>query len=308
MHLVPIRIYKADTLASDANAADAITYAWYFLGVAVINNSWRWPNTSTAITNAINNGVQQGRSGKGTTIIFAAGNTSQRSQGIYGGLEYPGYLSSVIAVGAIDRNGSPADYTPRGSELDIVALSGTYASTYLCGTVGDVVTTELAGSSGCNDGPDGAADYTEHFTGTSAAAPQVAAAAALLYADDPTLYEFQVRSRLLNYAENWGRSDDYGRGKLNVYQALRPPLAVEISGPQQVPADEQCDWVAVVSGGKEPYAYRWYKDGNLVGTDRIVTVPTGFTDFRLEAEVTDAASTIRANYLNVVVGGGTCDA
>ncbi|MGQ0767021.1 MAG: S8 family serine peptidase, partial [Gemmatimonadota bacterium] len=52
--------------------------------------------------------------------------------------------------------------------------------------------------------PGGNINYSATFTGTSAAAPQVAAAAALILSREPNLTEFQVRSRLCQTAHSWG--------------------------------------------------------------------------------------------------------
>lgn len=300
VRLVPIRIYsQCDGLASDADVADAIAWAWYWMDSHVLSNSWRWPHVSNAITNEINEAVANGRDGRGATVVFAAGNSSNRNQGIYDGMTYPGYLDSVIGVGAIDRDGDPADYTPRDSRLDIVALSGAYAKGSSCDTNGDVVTTELTGSHGCNDGPAGDQDYTSHFTGTSASAPQVAIAAALLYSADGSLTESAVRSKILGAADSWGRSDDFGAGKLNVGAALR--LTASISGPSFVYANETQTWSANVSGGFKPYDYAWFRDGQLVSTGESYSGNTGSSDFNLQLNVTDALNASAQDDLYVTV-------
>lgn len=298
--VVPIRIYsQCEGLASDADVADAIAWAWYWTDSHVLSNSWRWPHVSNAITNEINQAVANGRDGKGATVVFAAGNVSNRDQGIFNGMTYPGYLASVIGVGAIDRNGDPADYTPRDSRLDIVALSGANAKGSRCDSNGDVVTTELTGTGGCDDGPNGDQDYTSRFTGTSASAPQVAVAAALLYSADGSLTGSAVRSKILGSAAYWGRSDDFGAGKLNVGAALR--LTASISGPSFVYANQTQTWSATVSGGFKPYDYTWFRDGQIVSTSTSYSGNTGSSDFQLQLEVTDALNASAGDDLYVTV-------
>lgn len=267
--VTPIRIFYVnsggtDILASDADVADAINYAWYYCDADVVSDSWYWPHTSTAITDAINNAVAQGRDGRGAVVVFAAGNTSNREGGHYGSVTYPASLGSTIAVGAIDRTGEAANYTPRGSLVDIVAPSGYYAHRHglPCDTRGDVVTTELTDYNGCNDGPNGDVDYTSHFTGTSAAAPQVAAAAALVISEDPTISGASVRSRLLDNADTWGRSDDFGHGKLNVYDAVHQPMTVTVDAPALDTAYHSVAATAMVSHGVSPFTYAWTINGS----------------------------------------------
>jgi len=205
--------------ATDAQIGDAINYAWQGMQSDVINNSWGGGTASNAITGAINNALSMGRGGKGTVVVFAAGNTSARQYGVIGSVQYPANLSSsrnVISVGAIDRYGSAADYTPNGV-IDVVAPSGQF--TGAC--VGEIVTIERYGTAGCNDGPGGAVDFTSSFSGTSAAAPQVSGVAALMLSRNSALTAAQVKAKLRSSANPWGTSNTFGAGKLNAFNALQ---------------------------------------------------------------------------------------
>ncbi|MDP9353278.1 MAG: S8 family serine peptidase [Chloroflexota bacterium] len=205
-------------MASSNQIADGINWAWRYANSDVINNSWGGGAPSDAITNAIRNALSQGRGGSGTVVVFAAGNTSDRRNGHIGSVQYPATLSSttdVISVGAINRHGDPANYTPDG-RIDVVAPSG--HDTRSC--VGEVVTIDRYGSPGCNDGPNEDFSYTRTFSGTSAAAPQVSGVAALMLSYTPSLTASQVKSRLRGGADSWGSSTMFGAGKLNAYRAL----------------------------------------------------------------------------------------
>lgn len=125
----------------------------------------------------------------------------------------------MIAVGAINRTGALTNYSPEGSELDIVAPSG--HDTGHC--LGEIVTTDLSGAGGCNDGPSANIDYTSTFSGTSAPAPQVSGAAALLLAKEPSLTLSQARSRILGAADPWGPPTQLGAGELNTFRMFPPP-------------------------------------------------------------------------------------
>ena len=214
----PPQSYSGSQVASDAGIADGINWAWRWASSDVINNSWGGGAPSNAITTAIQNALSQGRGGKGTVVVFAAGNTSDRRNGWVGAVQYPATLSSttnVISVGAINRTGGPANYTPNGT-IDVVAPSG--HDTGAC--VGEVVTIDRYGSPGCNDGPSGDINYTSTFSGTSAAAPQVSGVAALLLSYNGAWTAAQIKTKIRGGATYWGAATTYGAGKLNAYGAL----------------------------------------------------------------------------------------
>lgn len=229
--IYPVRLTDENGVyLTGAQIARGIDVAWYYGPAAVLSNSWGGPPSAANndITNAIGRAVTQGRGGKGAIVVFAAGNDSDREnrygRGVYEApVGYPARLSTVIAVGAIDRNGAVSNYSPRGSELDIVAPSSRYVPTQYdppC-TVSDLVTTELKDGQGCNNGPYGSMDHTSTFGGTSAAAPQVAGVAALMVAANPSLSGGQIRSYLLSNADYWGDANLFGAGKVNAGRAVQ---------------------------------------------------------------------------------------
>lgn len=195
------------TVADDQEKADAINAAWEEFDTDVLNHSWsRRPGSpSDAIATAIEWAVKDGRDGLGSVVVFSAGNDTAD-------VGFPANVPEAIAVSAITKSGDLAPYSNRGPEIEITAPSST--SVFLCR--GNIVTIDFMGSGGCDDGPGGDLDTTDGFGGTSAAAPQVAAAAALLISVDPSLTESQVRQRLKDAADPWGDSDKFGAGKLNV--------------------------------------------------------------------------------------------
>jgi hypothetical protein len=252
--IMPIRIFDGSWAASDNQIAQALNTAWYN-GAQVMNNSWGGGAASTAITSAIGRAVTEGRGGKGTVMVFAAGNTSNRGGGIVGAVSYPGSLSNVLTVGAINRSGGVTNYSPDGAALDVVAPSG--HTTGSC--IGDVVSTDLTSTRGCNDGPGGDINYSSTFSGTSAAAPQAAAVAAMVLSRNAALTELQVRDQIKAGADPWGTANTFGSGKLNAYRALVGRVAMSITGISFASTEGEYTWTANATGGSGSYTYLWEK-------------------------------------------------
>jgi len=309
VRLMSIRIAtSAGVFASDSQIAQAINTAWYN-GAHVMNNSWSGSGSSTAITSAIGRAVTEGRSGLGTVMVFAAGNTSARSIGIIGAVAFPASLSNVLAVSAINRNGGVADYSPNGSAIDVVAPSG--HTTNAC--VGDVITVDLQGTPGCNDGPGGSLDYSSTFSGTSAAAPQAAAVAAMVMSRNPTWTEAQIRDRIKATADPWGSATTFGSGKLNAYRSLVGRVSVSISGPGRILSPGTYTWTANPTGGAGSYTYLWQLQNSgssswyTVGTSRSYS---GYADedadFTLRVTVSDGPDAHTVSRDKNVLGAAAC--
>lgn len=291
VYITPARIFRGGAVASDQGIADAINFIWNYEQAQVINNSWSCGAPSNAITNAIIAANSQGRGGLGTVVVFAGGNTSHRSANSIGQVCYPATLNEVIAVGAIDRNGYLTDYSPEGPELDIVAPSGHF--TARC--VGDVTTTDRTDGTGCNDGPNGDNLYSTTFSGTSAAAPQVAAVAALVISRNSSLTSAQVKSKLYQGAVYWGPATQYGAGKLNALASVSN-VVVSVSGPTTIKTAGNYSWSASATGGNGSYTYTWEKS---VAGGSYYSVGSGNT----HAEYIDASSGTYINFRVTAVSG-----
>ena len=278
--VVPVRIFRPISQgsgATDLQVAEGITFAWFW-GAKVLSNSWSYNPPSyegnDAVTTAINDAASQGRSGLGAIVVFAAGNNSDRSGSSIGPVSYPARLSNVIAVSAINASGGVSNYSPNGPEIDIVAPSSHFTDT----CAGDLTTTDLLGIRGCNGGPSGNNDYTSLFGGTSAAAPQVAGAAALLLAKYPSLTRTQATSRILQGADPWGPALTFGSGKLNAFRALVAGGSASISGPTEARPSDQCFWSASTDISGPGSVYEWRIGGEVVGngTTLSYTVSSSF--------------------------------
>lgn len=307
----PVRILDSNGDGSDLDAADGLNVAWATLQTQILNNSWAFDNPSfrsQAVTDAINNATTRGRNGLGAVVVFSAGNTSARGGGLVGPVLYPALLPAAISVSAIDHTGALADYAPHG-KVDIVAPSSHFTSD-VCG-VGDLVTADLVGPRGCSDGPSSNVDYTSSFGGTSAAAPQVSAAVALLLTKEPTLTLAQVKSRLFGAANPLGSTPDVGAGKLDIYHTLVSRPTVTISGVGVVTVPGTYSWTAVAANGNGNYTYRWDKSINGgaffdtgIRTASYSDVVGNGSLFTLRATVTSGPDQVTATHGVLGPGGG----
>ena len=289
------------TVASESEMANAINFAWQ-AGSAVLNNSWRWGPYSQQIATAFDQARTLGRGGKGAVVVVAAGNSYPQP------LPFPANLPNLVTVGALSPSGPRAYYSQVGPEVDIVAPSG--AATDVC--VGAVVTTDRWGTPGCSDGPGGNVNYTTTFSGTSAAAPQVAAVAALILAREPSLTESQVRARLCSTATYWGPANEYGCGKVDAYKALGgATFTVTLAGPSSVRPNQMCYWSAGVGGGVPPYSYVWKVNGLQVGSDQGLFYTNSGSAFVVSVTVTDnfqptPHSLTRTRNVSISAGAPNC--
>ena len=139
-------------------------------------------------------------------------------------VDYPAYLTTVLAVGASSDFDYRSHYSQYGSSLDFVASSG--------GGYGAIMTTDRTGTAGYN----ASGDYYTNFSGTSASAPLAAGIAALVLSKDGNLTRANVASRLNENCEKVGpvaysgtppltRNDHYGYGRLNARLALNAATA-----------------------------------------------------------------------------------
>ncbi|MDD4438106.1 MAG: S8 family serine peptidase [Tissierellia bacterium] len=148
--------------------ANGIIYA-SDMGASVLSNSWGHDGFQCSMMDdAIDEALSNGRNGLGCVLVFAAGNN------VAFPICYPASLSSVLAVGAIDRYGYRAGISRYGASLNVVAPAV-------------IPTTDLQGLDG-----DDPSDYTI-FPGTSAACPHVSAVAALVLSVNPCLTQAEVK-------------------------------------------------------------------------------------------------------------------
>ena len=152
--------------------------------VNIINMSFGLNTYSKALEEAIRAAAEEG-----ILIVAAAGNTGDR------GVQYPAAYEEVLAVGSVDKQGEVAEHSAKGEEIEIVAPGELVRTTGFLGT-------ERVSS------------------GTSLAAPQVAAVASLIWERDPGVPADFVRDLLKESANLYGEAESYGSGLVDAEYAL----------------------------------------------------------------------------------------
>ncbi len=197
-------------------ASDIRAYQWMSdHGADVITNSWGSYENMEAYDEIFRDLSMNGRDGKGTIIIFAAGNDHYN-------LDNPAYNDEsesefVISISASTEIDTIASYSNYGSSIDFTAPGSEY---------GTIVTTDATGMRGTNSG-----DYTTHFSGTSAAAPISAGVVALMLSANPKLTREDVIEILKYSAHKIGRHsyDLNGRNDYAGYGRIDAGRAVELA-------------------------------------------------------------------------------
>ncbi|MFB2970208.1 S8 family serine peptidase [Aerosakkonema sp. BLCC-F183] len=157
--------------------------------IDIYNNSWKLQDRliKPALTMAaMKEGTNLGRRGLGNNYVFGAGNDEWTG----GNVNYNGLANSryAIAVAAIDHTGEQTIYSEPGAPLLV--------SAYSSGSGVGITTTDLMGNNGYSAG-----DYTNRFGGTSAAAPLVSGAIALMLEANPNLSWRDVQHILVRTAK-----------------------------------------------------------------------------------------------------------
>jgi subtilisin family serine protease len=171
--------------------------------------------------------------GKGAVVVAAVGNGDEAFSQPWPYASYPAALPHVIGVSALTRSGNVPDYSNRDVTYNDISAPGSgIFSTFPLALTATRPTCPDQGFSDCG-GPDYAAGE-----GTSFAAPQVSAAAAVLFALDPLLTASQVTTILEHTTDDVNAStgcskcpplrDAYsGWGRLDVARAVAA-LAVQL--------------------------------------------------------------------------------
>ncbi len=193
--LLGIRILDDSGRLDDYTVAQAFSYATD--RADIVNNSWGPPDgslhafegPSPLVRSAIENGIRFGRQGRGNIYVLAAGNGGADDDS---NLDGYATLRYGIPVGASNNLGRAASYSEAGANILVNAPSG--------GGTLNMVTTDRSGALGYNTGASANdladANYTDSFTGTSAATAVVSGVVALMLAVNPGLNWREIQQGL----------------------------------------------------------------------------------------------------------------
>jgi subtilisin family serine protease len=224
--LLVIRIGVPDGLFTDVDAANAIVYAVQH-GARVINLSFGGADTSSTEQAAIDYAAS-----RGVLLVAAAGNDYERGNPVTypaAALQPPGSNGvggKGLAVGASGPSGTRAAFSNTGSYLSVAApgesvLGALSSSATHAGFQAVSLPGSLSGLYG-------------YGSGTSFAAPQVAGAAALVWAANPALGAGEVAQILKETAGGRGTwNPELGYGVIDVAAAV-----ARASGSPQAPPAE----------------------------------------------------------------------
>ncbi len=210
--LLIVKATGADGTFRDVDEAAAIVYAVRH-GARIINLSFSGPRTSPAERSAIRYAVAHGR-----LVVAAAGNALQTGNPV----QYPAALlqplgsngtgGSGLAVAASTRNGTAASFSSAGSYVSLAAPGES-----VFGALSTVAPTTANRRVHLPTDVPGAYGFG---SGTSFAAPQVAGAAALVWAADPALTAAGVAAILKHTAGGRGWTPELGYGVIDVAAAV----------------------------------------------------------------------------------------
>lgn len=217
------------------------------------------------------------RNGLGTVFVVSAGNGRDAGDSS----NYDAFAGNRYSIGvaAINRKASFSSYSEAGINVAISALGGEMAPPDMMWTLnvsGDAANAQLKSKFETSQAP---VDYSDAYNGTSAAAPQVSGAAALLLQVNPNLSYRDVKEILMKTAAKNGLqgeefrtngggfsfSNDFGAGLMNVsaavdaaatWKPLGPLTKVELSVP---------DVKAIPDGSIDgaTYSFDFSKQANL---------------------------------------------
>ena len=201
--ILPVKVLNASGNGSDDQVANGVIYS-ADNGARVINLSLGQNVKSETLRQAVNYALK-----KGVAVVAAAGNDS--GQPVF----FPAAFPNVIAVSAVDATDQVTDYSNWG-RVDLSAPGGTGINYWSCSSPS---TNKQAIWSLCN-----AASGIRDGDGTSFSTPMVAAAAAMLLAQDPARATTDLYRILTQSADQTAYGPGYhpetGWGRLNVYKAL----------------------------------------------------------------------------------------
>ncbi|MEW5748706.1 MAG: S8 family serine peptidase [Candidatus Thermoplasmatota archaeon] len=240
VRLMAVKVMNDSGEGTDSTVASGIRWATDN-GAHVIVMSLGVEGISLPLQNAVNYAAS-----RGVVLVAAAGNDGTSV------LSYPAAFLNVIAVGAIDDTERRASFSNFGTELDVVAPGVNIYSTQ------------------------GGGSY-QYLSGTSAAAPHVAAVAALMLTVNPALTPEDV-GQIINETANdlsipgWDTGTGWGVvSAFGAIEAVADPTVTITDFPEYVEPNGTYSITWLVSGGDpgtitDTYLQWGFASGDVDGT------------------------------------------
>ncbi|HSO30605.1 MAG TPA: S8 family serine peptidase, partial [Candidatus Sulfomarinibacteraceae bacterium] len=251
VQVMPVTVLGADGTGLDSDIIEGVVYAADH-GATVILMAFSNPGYSASLQAAIDYAWSSG-----AVLVAATGNDGLST------VAYPAGDRGVVGVSATDSSDS----------LWVGSNYGT--ATFIAAPGASIDTTALGGG------------YTA-ITGTSAAAAEVAAAAALAKAVDPTASNGVIVGRLGESADAVGTADQTGNGRLNLARAISSTSTTSV--------------VPLGAPGGGPFVGPYVATATVNGATIVIqesTCTTNQTSFVVNATVCAEAT------ISVGSGGGT---
>ena len=199
--LIGIKIFNSAGSTTTTALTNGLIYS-YTQGEWISSNSWGGGSPVSAADQAIQDGTNLGRAGKGTVFCFASGNNN-------GALTWPSTNAYCIAVGG----NSPCNQRKSTTSCDGETWWGADYGTglHIVSPCVKVYATDRMGSNGYT-----LTNYDSTFNGTSSATPNTAGVCALCLSLDSNQRWDTVRVRLCRTADKVGSYSYTSSGPLSV--------------------------------------------------------------------------------------------
>ncbi|MCL2013232.1 MAG: S8 family serine peptidase [Cystobacterineae bacterium] len=237
-----LQSWAAGSMLADGIAAAAER------GADVLSNSWSG-GSQASINDAIRYATTHGRGGRGSVVVFSAGNDD-------GPVRYPAFNNDVIAVAACNAWGEHKN--PRSSDLQ--GWGSSYGpQVVVCAPGVSVYTTDNGGA------------YRPNFNGTSAAAPHVAGVVALMLSVNPDLRVEQIKQILRETADEINPLGyAISHGMVNAHKAVvlaqKMPVCTISAQTLTIP-QEGGQYDFQVNCTNSPTSYAWTVNGQAMGSN-----------------------------------------
>ena len=236
--VMPVTVLGADGTGIDSDVISGVVYAADH-GADVILMAFSNPGYSASLQAAIDYAWSNG-----AVVVGATGNDSSSTA------TFPAGDRGVIGVSSTDF-------------MDSLDLSSNYGADTFLAAPGAGIETTAAGSG-----------YAT-ISGTSAAAAEVAGAAALLKANDSSASNGTIVGRLARSADAAGTSDQTGNGRLNLGRALSDTSTESIQPAAAAPVGSGGPYVGpytIAAGTLNPYPTTMLDGGSTVNVNSGATI------------------------------------